>query len=57
MGEIKRLNVNVNEECVNALKAYAAAHGCTVTEAVRRAISLLNHLDVQQLRAGDGDLG
>ena len=57
MAGVTRLNVNVNEECANALKAYAAAHGCTVTEPVRRAISLLNHLDVQQLMDGDGDLG
>jgi hypothetical protein len=47
MGEIKRLSVNVNEQCANALNAYASAHGCTVTEAVRRSISLLNHYDVQ----------
>ena len=48
MSVIKRLSVNVNEQCADALNAYASAHGCTVTEAVRRAISLLNHYDVQQ---------
>lgn len=45
---VTRLSVNLNEECINALKAYASAHGCNVTETVRRAISLLNHYDVQQ---------
>lgn len=56
----KRLNTNINEECAGALSAYAAAHGVTVTEAVRHAISLLNQYDVQtelgnRLAVVDGD--
>lgn len=50
-----RLNVNINDECAESIKAYARVHDITVTEAVRRAISLLNHFDVQQmLEAADG---
>lgn len=42
-----RLNVNVNDECKASLEAYARTHGVTVTESVRRAVSLLNFHDVQ----------
>lgn len=52
MKQLTRLNVNINDECANALKAYSEAHGVTITEAVRRAISLLNHHDVQQMLNG-----
>jgi hypothetical protein len=43
-----RLDVNLNQQCADAIRAYAAANSVTVTEATRRAISLLNLLDVEQ---------
>lgn len=48
-----RLNVNINDECAASIQAYARAHDITVTEAVRRAISLLNHMDVQEALAAE----
>lgn len=44
----KRLSCNINDECADSLEAYSRVHQITVTEAVRRAISLLNHHDVLQ---------
>jgi hypothetical protein len=43
-----RLNVNINDECAASIQAYASAHGITVTEGVRHAISILNYADVQE---------
>jgi len=55
-----RLNVNINDECRASLEAYSRAHGVTVTEAVRHAVSVLNYQDVQtalgnRLAAVDAD--
>jgi hypothetical protein len=47
MSGIVRLNVNITEDVADALKAYSRAHDCTVTEATRRAVSLLNLIDVE----------
>ena len=47
MSGILRLNVNISEDVADALKSYSRAHGCTVTEATRRAVSLLNLIDVE----------
>lgn len=44
----KRLSCNINDECADSLEAYSRAHGITVTECIRRAISLLNYSDVLQ---------
>lgn len=43
-----RLEVNINDECKASLEAYARAHGITVTEAIRHAVSTLNYRDVQE---------
>jgi hypothetical protein len=47
MTDIVRLNVNISEDVADALKAYSRAHGCSVTEATRHAVSLLNLIDVE----------
>lgn len=43
--DLTRLSINMNPETTDALREYAAAHGVNVTEAVRRAISLLAFMD------------
>lgn len=43
--DLTRLSVNMNTETTEALRNYAAAHGVNITEAVRRAISLLDFMD------------
>lgn len=43
----KRLNVGINDECAAALKAHASTHDVTVTEAVRRAISIQAFVDAE----------
>lgn len=45
-----RIEVNLNDECTNALQAYMAANNVNVTEAIRRAISLLNYHDVAEMK-------
>ena len=40
-----RLEVNINDECNDALDAYMEKHGVTKTEAIRAAISLLHYVD------------
>ena len=39
--EFTRLSVNVNIETANFLRSYADRRGCTITEAVRRAVAVL----------------
>ena len=48
--KIVRLHVNLAEDTADALQAYARAHGCSVTEATRRAVSLLNLCDVEMMQ-------
>lgn len=43
--DLTRLSVNMNPETTEALRKYAAAHDVNITEAVRRAISLLAFMD------------
>jgi len=42
---IVRLNVNINAETAEALKALAEAKGISVTEAIRRAISVYKFVE------------
>lgn len=35
-----RLSVNINQETEAFLRAYARRHGCTITEALRRAVGV-----------------
>ncbi|MGL5829447.1 MAG: ribbon-helix-helix protein, CopG family [Angustibacter sp.] len=46
-----RLSVNINDETEAALKELAAKKGTTVTEIVRRAVSVYKFVDEQ---TGDG---
>jgi hypothetical protein len=41
----ERLSVNLSPDVANALRKYVGEHGVTVTEAVRRSISLLVYID------------
>lgn len=43
--DLTRLSVNMNPETTDALLRYVATHDVTYTEAVRRAISLLDFMD------------
>lgn len=45
-----RLNVNLNQETADALKAVAAKENISLTEAVRRAIALLKFIEEEQDR-------
>jgi hypothetical protein len=45
-----RLSVNLNPEVADELKAYAKRKGVSVTEAVRRAITVLAFVDETQRR-------
>jgi predicted transcriptional regulator len=40
-----RLNVNINDECASALRKMAERNETTVTEIVRRAISVFDYVD------------
>lgn len=40
MTQLTRLNVNLNAETADALKAVAESKGITVTEAVRRSVAV-----------------
>lgn len=40
-----RLSVNINDECADALRRVTARRDISVTEAIRRAISLLDHFE------------
>lgn len=46
-----RLSVNLNDDTANALRKLAEERGVSVTEAVRRAISLYNYLE-DEVRSG-----
>ncbi|MDJ0016492.1 MULTISPECIES: ribbon-helix-helix protein, CopG family [Rhodococcus] len=46
-----RLSVNMNAETADALREIAEAYGVSVTEAVRRAVSVAHFVE-QQTRAG-----
>lgn len=48
MSEFVRLNVNVNEDTANALRQIAKDQGVSITEAVRRCISLYHFLDTER---------
>jgi len=45
-----RLSVNLNAEVADELKAYAKRKGVSITEAVRRAITVLTFVDETQRR-------
>ena len=45
-----RLSVNLNPEVADELKAYAKRKGVSITEAVRRAVTLLAFVDETQRR-------
>lgn len=40
MPEVVRLNVNLNRETAEELHRIAATHGLTITEVIRRAVSV-----------------
>jgi hypothetical protein len=40
-----RLSVNLSPDVANALRRYCDEHDVTVTEAIRRAISLMTYVD------------
>lgn len=44
-GKLVRLSVNLNQETADALKEIAADSGVSLTEAVRRAISVYKFVD------------
>lgn len=46
-----RLSVNMNPETADALREIAKAHGISITEAVRRAVSVAHFVE-QQSREG-----
>lgn len=46
-----RLSVNMNPETADALREIAKAHGVSITEAVRRAVSVAHFVE-QQVREG-----
>lgn len=57
-----RLSVNINEATQDALRKEAGASGCTVTEAVRRAVAVLDFIreveaegSTLQIRKANGD--
>lgn len=43
--EIHRLSVNINDESADALRRVTAKRGISVTEAIRRAIGLLDYFE------------
>jgi hypothetical protein len=47
-----RLNVNINDETEAALKEMALKRGTTVTEIVRRAVSVYKYVDEEVLDEG-----
>lgn len=49
--EITRLSVNINQDTANALRSLAERQGVSMTEVVRRAISLAVFVD-EEIRAG-----
>lgn len=52
MAEITRLNVNLNEATAKALKELAEVNGLTLTETVRRAISVYKFMD-DEVKSGN----
>lgn len=50
-GKPIRLSVNMNVETADALRKIADAHGISVTEAVRRAVSVAHFVE-EQTRQG-----
>lgn len=48
--ELVRLSVNLSPTVAATLKVYAARKGVSVTEAIRRAISILSYVDAAQER-------
>lgn len=49
-GQLTRLSVNLSPVVAETLKDYASRKGISVTEAVRRAISILSYIDEAQAR-------
>jgi len=48
--QMVRLSVNLGPAAATTLKDYAARKGVSITEAVRRAISILSYIDTAQER-------
>lgn len=48
---MKRLKVNINDECAEVLQHEKEAHGRDITETIRRAISIYHYL-LTEVRAG-----
>jgi len=60
VAELVRLSINLTPTVNAVLKSYASRKGVSVTEAVRRAISILSYIDEAQTRGetinvDDGD--
>jgi tRNA pseudouridine-54 N-methylase len=49
--ELVRLNVNLNQETANALKELSESQGLTMTEVIRRSISIFKYL-TDEIEAG-----
>lgn len=50
--KLTKLHVNLNQESADALLAYAERRGISVTESVRRMVSLAHYID--EVVANDG---
>lgn len=50
--KLTRLNVNINEECYLALRKTIAQRGITMTEAIRRAISVYDYIQTETDHGG-----
>ena len=52
MPGITKLTVNVPTESLEGVRSYAAGHGITMTETIRRALGLLNFADEEDNKGG-----
>lgn len=49
--ELTKLSVNINKDTADAIKEMAEARGISITEVIRRAISIAVFID-EEIRAG-----
>ncbi|MDI3330687.1 MAG: CopG family transcriptional regulator [Micrococcus sp.] len=63
MAEQKRLSININDQTADALREISHTKGLTITETVRRAVSVYKFFEdelaagrkIQTMRTGGGD--
>jgi hypothetical protein len=53
LSKFVRLSVNINDECAQALREVKAKRGFSTTEAIRRAIGLLDYFEMSRPAAAD----